>query len=510
MGNNTKCTSIPCTRTNPCVICGKTDYCWVGDYGVSKIHFCGRIHDSEILSGGRRYILKSITPQNYAAYEDEEQKAQNLELWKEEQRRTNPDWIEKGRRTHKKQSNTVANAPIVKDRVVVDEILPLSNEALNEIYSYLLELLVLEPEHQQALLKEWNAGIEKGLGEKLLKQWSIRSLPMNDRARKNSRVQLENKTRKQIINAMVKRFKSLRGVPGFYMEKDQSGYYHPGETQENRMHWQMSNISGIVYPQYDTHGNIYRLRIGDEHPVIKEYAKDSNGNYLYYTDKDGKQKNVISATYEWNYYTGEWFRISADRKEKELVWSNQKRIFKVTLNDKGYPIVDGKPDGKYKNFSSRKDMNKEEKDKILVYNRYPEGTRSGSQVSLYCKKGDNYSFVYVTEGEKKAMVMNMILGCPVIALPGVNCYNKLFEADNMPDGKSMFDYLLVMGMKCIIIVFDADKAVNDMVLSSEAGAVQLCREKGVMTWVGEWNLAFGKGADDILIQGNRFNLIEKT
>lgn len=496
--------SIPCTKSNPCELCGRTDYCYVGDYGTNKVRFCVTHRSPEVTAGGQLFHLTKITEGNYSAYIDDEYRQKSRREWMEEQRRSNPNWVERGYQKRPKMK-PVADIPKKKEYVTIDEIAPLSNKLLHEVYSYLLDLLYLEPEHKTALLDEWNAGIENKLGEKILKQWPIRSLPMNDVARKNANIKLHNRTREDIVVQLVSRFRSLRGVPGFYLEtrqyKDQSGKTY---TQTR---WQMVSLSGIVFPEYDSKGYIYRLRIGDEHPVLEEYEKDDFGNYIYYTNAKNEQKHSICATYTWNYRTGEWFR-NPKNGHGEIVWSKQKGIFKVTLNKKGYPVIDGKVNGKYKNFSSRKDETRETADEYQVFNAYPEGTRSGSNTSLYCKDGDDFRFVYITEGEKKAMVMNMLLNCPVISIPGVNTYGKIFENEYGSE-RSMFDFLLSKGMQCIIIVFDADKAVNDAVLASEAGAVQRCLEHGVMTCVGEWNLAFGKGADDVLIQGNRFKYVQK-
>ena len=106
------------------------------------------------------------------------------------------------------------------------------------------------------------------------------------------------------------------------------------------------------------------------------------------------------------------------------------------------------------------------------------------------------------------MVLNEILRCPVVALPGVQTYSKLFEEENQSD-KSMVQFLIEKGMQYMVIVYDADKRVNETVLASESNAIQMCKENGVSTLIGEWNPAFGKGADDMLIQGNRFQYIEK-
>lgn len=485
--------SHPCTKREPCIICGRTDHCYYGDHGQDGlIHYCSHERAAEVYVGAEKYILKRVTQGNYGAYESATQMEQNKRRWMEEQRMTNPNWIDYGSKKRTSKPQNPVEVPERKGWRVIDEIEPLKNSQLHQIYSYLLDMLVLEPNHKKALLDEWNAGIDPNLGEKILTRWTVKSLPMTDAARHNSRQTLANPTRRELIDQLVKRFHSLRGVPGFYMGKDGR--------------WEMSALSGIVYPVYDSKGNIYRLRIGDEHPRIDKYAKDDAGNYIY-EYKNGKKSHVINGTYSFDFRTGEWFYLSDTIKE--TVWSKQKDIYMVKIGPKGYPEgIEGKIDGKYKNFSSRSDRKKETATEYIVYNHYSEGTRSGSQISLYSRAGDDFRFVYVTEGEKKAMVLNEILRCPVVALPGVQTYSKLFEEENQSD-KSMVQFLIEKGMQYMVIVYDADKRVNETVLASESNAIQMCKENGVSTLIGEWNPAFGKGADDMLIQGNRFQYIEK-
>ncbi len=178
--------------------------------------------------------------------------------------------------------------------------------------------------------------------------------------------------------------------PGFYLETVKWKDKITGEPKEFT-HWQMVNLSGIVYPCYDPDGNIYRLRIGDEHPRIYEYAKEPDGSYITeqktvcLTTPDGTEvfktitSHVHSAEIFWNPKTDEWFKKCISTGEVETIYSNQKGIYKVKISDKGYPVIDGKVDGKYKNFSSYYAKEVEQGDKRLLYNGYNSGCQSGSQ-----------------------------------------------------------------------------------------------------------------------------------
>ena len=188
-----------------------------------------------------------------------------------------------------------------------------------------------------------------------------------------------------------------------------------------------------------------------------------------------------------------WHFLSNETKEKKLVYDSKIKLINLMAN--GCPK--GKASSKYKNFSSVYEKKVNEK----VINGYGIGTRSGSNISLYCKPGDDFSVVYITEGEKKAIVANLILGVPVISLPGTGTFSKLFEKNTSE--VSMLEYLIRKGTKMMVIAYDADKTTNIMVLKAEKKAIMEFLKRGLAIAVGEWNAAFGKGLDDILVTGVR-------
>ncbi len=512
--------SKPATRQEPCPLCGKTDHCWSADYGQEgRLFYCAKASDPVVYGrDGVKYLLKDTSAfpggksGGYWVYESEEQQVRNRQEYIARKKAENPDWKSNSSWSKPKPA-AQASVPVQRDPVEIDKVSPLPNRKLHEIYSFLLNMLVLEDDHKKALLDEWNAGgVYEDLGERILAHWPIRSLPMNDYARKNSQAELKNATRRKIIEAMVERFGSLKGVPGFYLETIRWPDKNTGEMREHT-HWQMIGLSGIVYPQYDSDGYIYRIRIGDEHPDLHEFARTQNGQIIYDStprrvqNPDGsygivdEKKPRVASDILWDKKSGEWFRQDRATKNKEVLYSRQKGISKVEISLKGYPKIVGKVDGKYKNFSSYYQKVQEGSNGVpIAYNGYTDGTQSGSQVSLFTREDDNMEYVYITEGEKKAIVMNEILHCPVIALPGVHTFKKLFEKEYQK-GYSIMDRLIQKGLKAVIVVYDADKAVNDAVLSAEEGVINLCKEHKIRTFSGSWDEHYGKGADDILIQG---------
>lgn len=491
----------PASKNEPCVICGKTDHCYRsywGDDGV--LHHCAKGGASTLFGrDGQEYYFKRESA-GYFLYESVEQREDHRRKFIEEQKRLNPNFHYK----EKKGGYVPSRKPLVeKERVEMESVKPLSNDRLHEVYSYLLSKLKLEESHKRALLSEWGkCAVHPELGEELLKRWPIRSLPMNDRARRASGAVLANMSRRELIDALTAKFGSLEGVPGFYLESfaDKNG------RQISR--WQMVGLSGIVYPCYDSDGHIYRIRIGDEHPALREYERDENGCIVYKDhitriyDTNGvpvekkEKKPVYRYDYTWDFKTGEWKRKDLNSGEISICYSPQNRIYGISLTDKGYPKVTGKVEGKYKNFSSYYRKEKEQDGRIIIYNGYNRGCLSGSPISLYTKEGDDYHFLYVTEGEKKGMVINACLNCPVVSLPGVHTSGKMFEqSEGSHLHMSLIDHLRKKGLTAIVVVYDADKAVNDSVLAAEKNVINQCKEHGILVFSANWNPMFGKGAD---------------
>ena len=108
--------------------------------------------------------------------------------------------------------------------------------------------------------------------------------------------------------------------------------------------------------------------------------------------------------------------------------------------------------------------------------------------------------MYATEGEKKAIVANAVMNVPVISIPGVTNFGMLFKPEEGYQ-HSLMEALKERGMRVAVLVYDADKTTNKTVLRNEQNAVEAFRANGIKIAVGEWNEAWGKGLDDILLEG---------
>lgn len=395
------------TRTNPCPICGKEDYCSVVDgfnpqFPAEQLHVCRRItSQKDVISpiDGKVYIYIKELRDYSALYEEAESRAYAQEQW----RLANN--IHSSSRGKQRKVAPVPIQPILPKREpTLLYVPPLPNVELDKIYCSFMAKLTLYHSHKKYLLSE-------GWSDRLIRNSFVRSMPANGPTK--SSVYFHQRTREQITKELIQEFGSVKGVPGFYLN-------HKGD-------WTFYGNTGILIPQYDTNGYLFRLRIRLDHPPV---------------DSKGKIKN------------------------------------------------------KYKNFSS---YFEEKDDQGNLYNSLTYGSRSGSHLSLYTKDGDDFTVCYVTEGEKKGIYANDVLGHPVVSIPGVNSINKLKEPGC--DGVVMLDYLKSKGCKYIIVAYDADKIINPKVLKCEQLLIMLLKKHGFKVGVANWNMGFGKGLDDILSVG---------
>lgn len=461
------------SKQHPCPICGKHDYCFSNDKGADGIiRVCGRVRQ-DMVNGtdGRVYKMLPSKSSEYTSYVDYED-----DLIRKEQRRK--EWCEQhGKRYVPKEgidlsgtSMAPAEAPWLLDESVVQ---PLSHAQIDSVLRpWLKYVLVLAPCHKDKLMLEWSAN--KAMADKIFARWMIRTLPPEDKVRAEAQTYYRENTggplRSQLIAKLLeickeKGLDSPKGIPGFYQD-DVTG------------EWKINSRAGIVYPVYDTEGRIYRLRIGVDTPNVKGIFNGQTGEYQFYRDS--------------------WY-FERDGKPKEeknlLVWRYGSRRNLIALNAKGLPS--GKPDGKYVNFSSFKEWKNYEKHTIV--NKYLNGCRSGSQISVYRPQNARPGIVWITEGEKKAMVIATVMGVTVLCVPGVGSYEKLFES--VEGGPSIMEVLTTEGVKMVVVAYDADKDANEKVAHAEEGLLKSLISHGFMAARTNWNKAFGKGIDDSIIEG---------
>lgn len=482
------------TRGAPCIFCGDVGYDMRVHYqdGVVEevVHYCHKTNAAKgdiVNVGLEQYICIAagkVLPVVGAF--DLWKKYLSKEEWKSRQKQLNPNWrpsmvygVANGR-TSQGDSFPIMK-PKSKQDLLPGEVATKSPKEQHAFNLYLSELLILEDKHKESFRQEWESNTQPQLLETILKRYPIRSFPPPDKARIANKERFNNPTRKELIHKLYKRFGDLTGYPFIYMK---SGEYWDNQPVEKR--YAFSCEEGILFPCYDKDGNHYHYRIKNDYPDIRikegvhPSFQGSFGRFHHFYDKEGKHC---------------WSFKALDEQEYRLVYgpgSDQS----LTLNKKQLPSLGGKAEGKYKNISS---VYEKRLPDGTVVNGFLNGCRSGSPYSLYYKKGEPFTVVIGTEGEKKSMVANHIKKCPLVCVPGVNAYSVVFEKD--ANGISLIDFLKSKGMKYFILCYDADKEENERVLDAEAAFVEELKRNDVIPLIGEWKGKFNKGLDDILIMG---------
>lgn len=453
------------SRSHPCEICGRTD----GDFRLITddgyiLHWCFRSDEEKVAFGGSSYVRtghKQTSIALYSIYMEEGQyeaqrKAQK-EQWMREhgiqktkyRRDDEAWWAQYGVGTSKASSD---NNTVIPKRVVYEhaEDKLADAERLNQVYKTFLSLLRLEAKHKVKLAKEWG----EATSDMTLK-WNIKSIPPVDYHRMKSAEKFFNFSRKRIMNELIAEVGEPKYVPGFY--------------QTGKGSWTFSPTSGIAYPIKDPHDRIIRIRICDDYPDYDGVWEGNKGTFHH----------------QWEEGNHKWTFIGKDTKESIILPEG------VSPN--------GKAKNKYKNFSSYSERRNDETKRIE--NSLKFGAKAPARAGLFYSEGDSFTTVNATEGEKKSIVANRIMHRPTIALPGVGTWSVLFTPDNDLGGKSFFDILVEKGMKKLVVMYDADKNENERVLRAEQDFIENLKKRSVTVCVGEWNEVWGKGLDDILIQG---------
>lgn len=458
--------TIKASRREPCPICGRTDWCmWSPSKSMDGgyAYFCHRVKSDTIGVDGRNYIYTGEAGEAGSLFFEQSYYNYSRQKYAEEHGYTYTSNEEEIRKFSTYIKEQYEMEPI---EVECDDI-PRYN-VLDYVYRAFLSVLNLEEEHEKMLRDEWG-----GLYEQVIQIHPIKSLPIPDYIRYHLKdcCSYRNNWRKKIMENLINIIGSsekLHGIPGFYQKDD--GTYT------------FSFISGIIFPVY-RNGLIIRLRVRDNFPDIKGNFNGVKGMYYHNTDKDN---------FGW-YFISEEDNISKNYDKAVCVYDKVKNIIKINIVN-GMPA--GKAVGKYKNFSS---FSPQKVGDVWV-NKYKHGAQSFSQASLYCKADDNFSVVYFTEGEKKAIIANIILKAPVVSLPGVGQISTLVLKSNN-DEESIMDILKSKDCYYSVLCYDADKLVNVEVLKAEKKALELLKKYDLVPYVGEWDSRFGKGFDDILLEG---------
>ncbi len=332
----------------------------------------------------------------------------------------------------------------------VNEVRIRDNQYLDKVYRFLLGQLFLDPVHRCAMLQD-------GWTDEMLEKHGIKSFPEADYVRYTyHHNHSHNPYRKSLARSVIDQFgrDALLGVPGAYQDK--------------KGDWTFAGTKGILFPCYDANGNLYRLRIRMDFMDVRKKLSSRDGVSFY---EEGSQKHYLEPLK--GFYT---------------------------LNDQGEKLFEKPKSGKYRNFSSYH-SNDEAVRKGVHINDYTNGCEAGNQLGFYYDaQRDNMFVCFVTEGEKKGIYANERMRSPFISVPGVNSWSKLFEGEA---GRRPVDILKARGVGMFVVAYDADKSVNNAVLSNEGKVIRALKEEGFAVGTAEWDMVYGKGIDDLLANGHQ-------
>ncbi len=430
--------------------------------------------------------------------------------------------------------------PIVPQVAAPKEPETAPTQRLNEVYSALLDLLVIEDWTQKAL--KGKDGWDDEMYSYLTEEYKIRTLPPPDKERfsdeKLIALYKKSPTRKSVMEKLIEKVGEPIGVPGFQ-------YY---ET-EGKKKWTISGQGGYIIPVFDPRGYIVRLRLRLSEEAIRNAGIEAYENKLdnfFETTRRGFEKfSELMTTYCGDIETcqkvlafGEEYEVERPEGD-ELAAARYDELLEAAA--KRYAMLENQW-GLYSEFySEHNDAEARKKARYYFLENFFGGDENKA-IKHYASKGGKYKWLssnekyggtpshtvcgfygiewledykqgevraVVTEGEKKGMVASYYLGYLFVTLPGVAQFdllkNQKIEAVG---GKTAFEWLKSIGVTTIAVANDADMLTNANVFEATKGLCRLIHEEGFICEIAEWSETGGKGIDDACIAGEEIEFQE--
>lgn len=287
------------SRTEPCAICGKTDWCSIflpdkAAYQGQKMYVCRRISASTVQSptNGRTYY--SIKELNDASFMYTDVKKESI-----------PGSKAFEYTYHAPSSQEAAS------RKADSGIPPLPNKELDSIYRAFLKQLSLSKSHCRKLVSD-------GWDKDLIRLSSVKSLNLPKSFDSEKGYYTDQNARIQICENLLASFSSLKGVPGFY--------------QDSSKRWTFSGKSGILFPIRDKNNYVYRLRLRLDHPELDEKGKEKNkyknfSSYYPAADSNGVISNAFLNGCRAGSKVGIYFYPKTDNASFCIITEGEKKAY---------------------------------------------------------------------------------------------------------------------------------------------------------------------------------------
>lgn len=452
---------IEVSKRNPCPICGTGDYCChiPADDGFGEVYICRRFRDARVINPGGDtpskvdggfYLFLSETKDGTSGIYRE---ASDVKAARDAGHKV---W-QKGA-----DYSTIMGPNAVKKDLVPVGINEIADDAtLDRFYRELIKLYPINKQGEEYLLKE-------GWPVKLVRNSMLCSFPVEDWRRnwhKNCRYLPEDTSLKRAaaVCQIIEKHGEPVGVPGFYIRTDKKN----GEK-----YWDINTRSGVGFPLYNDKGQIVRIRVRMNFLDVEKQYEYDNEKGLYFVADDNKKRFVS------------WGGVKREEFDGTLVTEKDKKF---------------RCSGKYRGLSSFDQV--DNYDDGTYTNRFENGTEGYNIVGLVERDEDNKFMCILTEGEKKGYLGNYTLRAPIVIIPGVNSYNKLFDTR---EGKNILEHLKKEGVEVFAIAYDADKYKNTMVMGCEKGLAKRILKEGIKPAILYWDEQYGKGLDDCIVHKGPF------
>lgn len=290
------------SKSEPCPICGKTDWCTIlkpdqESYPGQELYICRRIQQISVLRNGFTYSFIKELSDGSSLYSIKTEKAVK--------------YVQHSKVTGQRHTKEEDPYPAIR-----------RTDSLDKIYRSFLQLLPLSQIHYNKLKND-------GWSDSLIQRSLIRSLNFKKSYDESKKYFTDSFERYRIADSLQNEYGPLDGVPGFYKN-------HQGK-------WTFVGKQGMLIPIYDFWGKIYRLRLRLDRPEIDEKGKEKNkyknfSSYHREVDDSGVLKNIYDHGSRAGSCIGLYYRPNNDNPKICYITEGEKKAI-LTNDYLKYPVI---------------------------------------------------------------------------------------------------------------------------------------------------------------------------